>query len=710
MTKNAYIDELTLITIPFSEVDEELSDFTMINLVTGEQLIIKEWFKKNGRGRYELYLANPIPLRCEYRVIANNQLIYHVKIGQVVRTRFFDDLYYYQENDLGVTYTDSATTFKLWAPTATDVQIIFFNGDKEQYTRLAKADKGVWEISINGDLEGSIFMYNVYVDGVWRKAVDPYARAVTVNGQKGVVTDLSKTNPHLWKDRVKPSFRQSTDAIIYELHIRDFSIDEHSGMKHKGKFKALLESDTKGPWETITGLDYLVDLGITHVQLLPIQDFGSVDETTLLDHYNWGYDTTHFNAIEGSYSLNPIDPTLRIKELKEVIQSFHNHGIRVIFDVVYNHVYVHSKSDFEKIVPGYYFRYHFDGSLADGTGVGNDIASERRMVQKFIVDSAVYFAEEYNIDGFRFDLMGILDLETMQQIRERLNELDPSILVIGEGWDLDTPLAKEKKSTISNSEQLPGISFFNDQFRNKLKGNIFQMLEQGFCNGNGDLKDDLKMLVSGSTKGFYPIEGMFKNPNQSVNYVECHDNHTLWDRLILANGNESEQERAAMHRLATSMTILSQGIPFIHAGQEFFRTKNGVENSYNSPDEINKFDWKRKALHLNYVEYLKGLISLRKKHCVFRLMSSDEIKKKMHILDTPSSILAYLLKSEFGMFVVIHNGGKDNKEVILPANGFWDVLVEGEEAGITSLRTIEGAKTAIHALSTTVVFHQTHPY
>lgn len=706
MTKNAYIDELTLITIPFSEVDEELSDFIMINLVTGEQIIIKEWLKITDRGRYELYLANPIPLRCEYRLIANNQLIFHVNIGQVVRTRFFDDLYYYQQNDLGVTYTESASTFKLWAPTATDVQIIFFDGDKEQYIRLTKADKGVWQLTINGDLEGSIFMYHVYIDGIWRKAVDPYARAVTVNGQKGVVVDLSKTNPDHWKNGIKPLFQQSTDAIIYELHIRDFSIDENSGMKHKGKFKALLETNTKGPGETITGLDYLVDLGITHVQLLPIQDYGSFDETTPLDTYNWGYDTTHYNAIEGSYSLNPNDPKLRIKELKEVIQSFHNHGIRVIFDVVYNHVYVHSKSDFEKIVPGYYFRYHFDGSLADGTGVGNDIASERKMVQKYIVESVVYFAEQYNVDGFRFDLMGILDLETMQQIRERLNELDPTILVIGEGWDLATPLAKEKKSTISNSEQLPGIGFFNDQFRDKIKGNIFRILEKGFCNGNGELKNDLKMLVSGSTKGFYPIEGMFKNPNQSVNYVECHDNHTLWDRLTLANGNESEQERAAMHRLATAMTILSQGIPFIHAGQEFFRTKKAVENSYNSPDEINKFDWKRKEKHLDYVDYLKGLISLRKKHCIFRLMSGDEIKKKMHILDTPSRILAYLLKSKFGMFVVIHNGGKDSKEVILPVNGLWDVLVEGEQAGISSLRTIEGAKIAIQALGTTVVFHE----
>lgn len=707
MTKNAYIDELTLITIPFSEVDEDLSDFTMINLVTGEQIIIKACSKKTDRGRYELSLANPLTLRCEYRLMANNnQLIFRVNIGQVVRTRFFDDLYYYHQNDLGVTYTVSASTFKLWAPTATDVQIIFFDGDKEQYIRLTKADKGVWQLTVNRDLEGLIYMYDVHVDGVWRKAVDPYARAVTANGQKGVVVDLFKTNPNHWQDRLKPSFQHSTDAIIYELHIRDFSIDENSGMQHKGKFKALLETGTKGPGNTMTGLDYLCDLGITHVQLLPIQDNGSLDETAPLDVYNWGYDTTHYNAIEGSYSLNPNDPKLRIKELKEVIQSFHNHGIRVIFDVVYNHVYVHSKSDFEKIVPGYYFRYHIDGSLADGTGVGNDIASERKMVQKYIVDSVVYFAEQYNVDGFRFDLMGNLDVETMQKIRERLNKLDSSILIIGEGWDLATPLAKEKKAIIANGEQLSDIGFFNDQFRDKLKGSIFQVAEKGFCNGNGEIKDHLKMLVSGSTKGFYPIEGMFKNPNQSVNYVECHDNHTLWDRLTLANGSDSETERMAMHRLATAMTILSQGIPFIHAGQEFFRTKKGIENSYNSSDEINKFDWKRKALHMDYVDYLKGLILLRKKHCVFRLLSGDEIKKRMHILDTPSHSLAYLLRSKIGMFVVIHNGSKDSKEVILPAKGLWDILVEGNQAGIYRLRTIDGAKIAIQALSTSVVFHR----
>lgn len=706
MTKTAYIDELTLITISFSEVDEEFSDFTLVNLVTGEQIIIKEWLKNTERGRYELYLANPLKLRYEYRLIADNQLSFRVNIGQVVRTRFFDDLYYYQKSDLGVTYTMSASIFKLWAPTATDVQLILFDGDKEQYIRLTKADKGIWQLTVNRDLDGLIYMYHVYVDGVWRKAVDPYARAVTVNGQEGVVVNLAKTNPKQWKDMVKPTFQQITDAIIYELHIRDFSIDKNSGMKHKGKFKALLEKGTKGPCETITGLDYLCDLGITHVQLLPIQDYGSFDETRALDTYNWGYDTTHYNAIEGSYSLNPNDSKLRIKELKEVIQSFHNHGIRVILDVVYNHVHVHSKSDFEKIVPGYYFRYHLDGSLADGTGVGNDIASERKMVRKFIVDSVVYFAEQYNVDGFRFDLMGILDLKTMQEIRERLNELDSSILLIGEGWDLATPLAKETKATITNSEQILDIGFFNDQFRDKLKGNIFQVTEKGFCNGNGQLKEDLKMLVSGSTKGFYPFEGMFKNPNQSVNYVECHDNHTLWDRLTLANENDSEQERVAMHRLATAATILSQGIPFIHAGQEFFRTKKGIENSYNSPDEINKLDWKRKALYMENVDYLKGLIALRKKDRVFRLMSANEIKKKMHILDTPSHSVAYLLKSIIGIFVVIHNGSKDSREVILPLNGLWDVLVEGNQAGISRLRTIEEAKIVIQALSTSVVFHR----
>jgi pullulanase len=706
VTKNSYIDELTLITIPFSEVDEELSDFTLINLVTHERSIINKWSKKTERLRYELYLTDPISLGFDYKLITNTQHDYRLNIGQVVRTRLFDELFYYPEADLGVTYTEEMSIFKLWAPTATDVQIIFFEGDKEENISLRRADKGIWELGVNQDLDEAIYLYRVCIDGVWRVAVDPYARAVTINGEKGVVVNLTNTNPRHWEDTKKPLFQQSSDAIIYELHVRDFSIDEQSGMKHNGKFKAMTETDTKGPLGTVTGLDYLVDLGITHVQLLPVQDFGSLDEKKPLDAYNWGYDTVHYNAIDGCYSLNPEDPKLRIRELKEVIQSFHNRGIRVILDVVYNHVYVHSKSVFEKIVPGYYFRYHLDGSLADGTGVGNDIASERKMVRKFITDSVVYFAKEYKVDGFRFDLMGISDVETMQQIQKRLIEIDPSILVIGEGWDLETPLPREKKATIANSEKLPGIGFFNDQFRDKLKGSIFDVKKKGFCNGYGEFKHDFKMLVSGSTKGFYPIEGIFKDPSQSVNYVECHDNHTLWDKLAIANSDETEPQRAAMHRLATAMVILSQGIPFIHGGQEFYRTKNGVENSYKSPDDINQIDWRRKALYTNYVDYVKGLIALRKKYDVFRIMSAGEVRKKMHILDTPSHCLAYLLKSRTGIFVVIHNGSNEAKEIILPESGLWDIIVEGVQAGIVPFRQIEEAKITIEAVSTTVVFHK----
>lgn len=705
MDKFAYIDELTLITIPFSEVDEELSNFTICNMKTNEILTIKEWGKFDERWRYELYLKEPILLGYEYEIRANERLSFKVKIGQVVRTKAFDDKYFYEKSDLGVTLKKEVTEFKLWAPTATEVEVVFYEKNKQLSHAFNRSDKGVWQKEVKGNLDGMVYMYRLLIDGTWREAVDPYAKAVTVNGKKGVVVDLTDTNPNKRQKVKKPSFEFATDAIIYEVHIRDFSIDDTSGMLHKGKYKAMTEKGTRGPQDTVTGLDYLKDLGITHVQLLPVQDFGSVDETKPFDTYNWGYDTVHFNAVEGGYSLDPEDPKERIKELKEVIATFHDNGIRVILDVVYNHVYVHHKSEFEKIVPGYFFRYHLDGSLADGTGVGNDIASERKMVRKFIVDSVTYFAEQFQVDGFRFDLMGILDVETMSDLRKQLNVIDPSIIVIGEGWDLATPLVPDKKATIANAEKLKGIGFFNDQFRDNLKGNTFDHKVKGFCNGDGDLKEKLKMLISGSTKGFYLEEGLFLSPDQSINYVECHDNHTLWDKLTISNTDSTEEQRAAMHRLATSITLLSQGIPFIHAGQEFYRTKHGVENSYCSLDNVNKLDWQRKALHSDYVDYVKGLIAIRKKHREFRFSTVEEMKKNMHILDTPSSSVAYILKNRSGMFVVAHNSSKDEKELILPSSGMWEVYVEGNKAQVSAIRTLEGGKISLQAISTTVLFH-----
>ncbi|MCT8137287.1 type I pullulanase [Anaerobacillus sp. CMMVII] len=393
---------------------------------------------------------------------------------------------------MGVKYSKKHSTFKLWAPTATEVDLVLYEESGERIFSLVRSNRGIWEQIVEGDLDETAYMYRVRVDGLWREAVDPYAKAVTLNGEKGVVVNLKETNPKDWIKNEKPVLKQMTDAIIYEVNIRDFSIDENSGITHKGKYKGLIEKSTKGPWETITGLDYLVDLGVTHIQLLPIQDFGSVDETKQFESYNWGYDTIHYNAVEGSYSLDPANPKARIMELKEVIQTYHQSGLRVIFDVVYNHVYIHEKSNLEKIVPGYYFRYNLDGSLANGTGVGNDIASERKMVRKLIVDSVTYFAKEYQTDGFRFDLMGILDIETMKQIRMNLSELDSSILVIGEGWDLDTALAGDRKATIVNSNHLSGIGYFNDKFRDTLKGSIFNQELKGFCNGNWHLKEDLK--------------------------------------------------------------------------------------------------------------------------------------------------------------------------------------------------------------------------
>lgn len=703
MEKSAYIDELTLITIPFSEVDEDLSTFTLLKKKTGEVVQIKNWEKKHEMWRYELNLTQPLEFGIEYIIKGNEHHSFQVKMGKVVRTLDFDEHYFYNGSDLGATYTKSSTMFKVWAPTATAVELVLHQDQVERTYIMNHCPRGVWSYTLNGELDGTPYLYQLFIDGDWRNAVDPYAKAVTINGEMGVVVNLFKTNPCQWRMAKRPELKQFTDAIIYELHVRDFSIDYHSGITAKGKYKGLTETGTKGPWGTVTGLDYLVDLGVTHVQLLPVQDYGSVDETKPFEKYNWGYDTVHFQAVEGSYSTQPEQPLKRITELKEVVETFHKQGLRVILDVVFNHVYIHASSHLENTVPGYYFRYNMDGTLADGTGVGNDVASERKMARKLIVDSIIYLAGEFNVDGFRFDLMGNLDVETMNEIRLKLDEIDPTLLVIGEGWDLATPLASEKKAIIANNHQLQGISHFNDLFRDKLKGNIFDITSQGFCNGNSEEKDYCKLLVSGSIKDFYPIGGVFQDPYQSVNYVECHDNHTLWDKLLYANPTESETEKALMHRLATTMTLLSQGIPFIHAGQEFFRTKNGVENSYCSLDDVNKLDWKRKALHMDNVDYLKSVIQIRKKFEVFRFLTSDLVRKNIHILDTPTDIVAYMMKGIEGTFVIAHNGGKVDKEIVLPSKGSWKVYVESDQASTNPLKIIEGSKAVIKKISTSVL-------
>lgn len=668
----AYLDELTLITIlvPNDVVHERAPIFFLCDEEqTAYRLTVRSSEKQHSFTKYECLVPFIVPLGKRYVVYTEEGWQTPLLVGAVMRTKAFDDLYAYDGNDLGATYKPEKTTFKVWAPTATNVLLKLIHPKTKEETTYAmvREQKGIWTYTVYENIEYFLYTYKTYINFVWREAVDPYAKTVSVNGTYGVVVDLSKTNI---QKPTMPPFISMTDAIIYEMHVRDFTIHPKSGVEHKGKYLGLTERDTLGPNGTVTGLSYVKQLGVTHVQLMPVQDFEGVDELEPFE-YNWGYNTVHYNAPEGSYATDPTDPYARIIELKQAIRAFQQEGIRVILDVVYNHVYIRETSSFEQLVPGYYFRYESNGYPSNGTGVGNDLASERKMVRKFIVDSVTYWLSEYGVDGFRFDLMGILDIDTMNDVRRAIDAIDPTVLVLGEGWELATPLPQEKKTTIANARHTPRIAYFNDHFRDYVKGSTFQVHDRGFALGDCSYKEAVMEVIRGSIHLFF-------SPRQSVNYVECHDNHTLWDKMMIANSHESEYIRRKRQKLATAIVLLSQGIPFLHSGQEFYRTKQGIENSYNAPDEVNRIDWERKSEWEEDIREITALIALRKKHAAFRFFTADQVRRHIKFYDTHPSVIAYQLV-DVGVYgpweqiIVVHHN--EEKKTTLPlSEGKWKVV------------------------------------
>ncbi len=481
---------------------------------------------------------------------------------------------------------------------------------------------------------------------------------------------------------------------------RDLSIGEDSGITNKGKFLGLTEEGTKGPGGVSTGLDHIKEMGITHLHLLPSFDFRSIDETTLDENnFNWGYDPQHFNVPEGSYATDPYNGEVRITEFKEMVKALHENDIRVVMDVVYNHTGASSDSDFSKIVPGYYYRFNEDGTFSNGSGTGNETASERSMMRKYMVDSVVYWAKEYGIDGFRFDLMGLHDIDTMNEIRAALTEVDPSILIYGEGWTGgDSPLPDKEKARKKNMRRMGGIAAFSDDIRDALKGHVFTDEDPGFVSGAENLQESMKFGIVASLDhpGVNYEEVKYStSPNQTITYVEAHDNLTLWDKLVISNPEASEEERMKMHRMANAAVLTSQGIPFIHAGSEFYRTKDGDHNSYKSPDSINQLDWSRKESYMDNVDYFKGLITMRKEHPAFRMETAEEIRNNVSFMDLEEEhLVGYTLDGSslgdsWGEITVLLNGGEDSSTFNLDANTY-QIMVNGESAGLTPLDSFEG--------------------
>ncbi|MBM6616391.1 type I pullulanase [Bacillus suaedaesalsae] len=697
----AYLDELTVITVllPKHQIWDVNPKFTLLQPsgITS-QLQIQSYEEHPDFYKYQCSSKEPIILGRIYYVITGDNRT-DLLVGAVVRTPQFDEEYYYNGEDLGAIYFTHSTFFKVWAPTATKVNLYLFtpDGKKKTVHEMKRSEKGTWTITISSDLEMYLYVYDVCVNNVWRKAVDPYAKSVTINSEKGVVVDLQKTV--IPQKRLEP-MAQPTDAIIYETHIRDFTIHKDSKVKEKAKYTGFVEGTED------TCIDYVKQLGITHIELLPVNEFAGVDEEKPLASYNWGYNPLHYFSPEGSYSSNPRNPYARIIELQSMIQDIHEQDLRVIIDVVFNHVYIKEESAFEKIVPGYYFRYDDNGMPSNGTGVGNDLASERKMMRKFIIDCVLYWINVYNVDGLRFDLMGILDIKTMNDLRKKVDEVDSSILLFGEGWELNTPLSPEKKATIRNSAKMNRIGHFNDRFRDIIKGSTFNLYDRGFALGQCNRTKEVKHVMMGSINND-EVKGLFSHPAMSVNYVESHDNHTFWDKAIVCNSFEDKEIIRKRHRLATSMVLLSQGIPFLHSGQEFYRTKHGVGNSYQSPDAINELKWSQKSQFEKDVIYIKGLIDIRKSHGAFRFSMGNQVRKHMYFIQTIPELLAYELRGvkdygEWETIIVVFNNSTQKQYLELDQKWSWNVLADNQEANVQTLYKLTTKKFVIQPLSCNV--------
>lgn len=685
-TFSAYLDEMNMITIllPLAYYNGVSNRFFILEDNQKQELEIKEIIKLDTKIKYICRSDANIKLGKQLWILDEREGITDLQIGSVIRTPEFDQLFYYDGKDLGVTFQPEQIGFKLWAPTATAAKVKLTTPNQETTVEydMNRNEKGVWFFGKNGNFELFRYSFLICINLDWREVVDPYAVSVTVNGQEGVIVDLEKTRiPKL----ALPRLNSPTDAIIYETHIRDFTIHPSSGVNNKGNYLGVAELHTQTKNGSPTCLSYVLDLGVTHIEFLPFNDFDGLDELNRDREYNWGYNPLHFNVPEGSYSSNPNDPYARIKELKLMIQSIREQGIRVIMDVVYNHVYVREKSSFEKIIPGYYFRHDYHGMPSNGTGVGNDIASERLMVRKYILDSIEFWMSEYHIDGLRFDLMGILDIETMNLVRAKVDEIDNTALIIGEGWDLNTPIPTEEKANIRNQRKLPRIAQFNDWFRDSIKGSTFNLYDRGFCFGNDHYYEAAMQVLAGSIGIEKPTQGIFLEPVQTVNYVESHDNHTLWDKLSVCIQNSDRAQNQKRHRLATALVLLAQGIPFLHSGQEFFRSKKGIGNSYRSPDDINWIDWNNSVLYQDNVDFIKGIIDIRKSHKAFRFSTAEEIRAHSIFLPVTKPIIAYLLKDvgDFGTWssiLILINPSHDHVGIELPLEGEWHVLANGNQA------------------------------
>ncbi|WP_418543722.1 type I pullulanase [Parabacteroides goldsteinii] len=634
----------------------------------------------------------------------------------------------YYGSDLELVYTPEQSVFTLWAPSADRVRLNLYasgeGGDPEEQVEMEKAGYGTWRIHIDRDLKGSFYTFQIEKNGKWlNETPGIWAKAVGINGNRAAVIDWNETNPEGWESDRSPELKMYSDIILYELHHRDFSIAPDSGIENKGKFLALTETGTKTPEGEATGLDHLKELGVTHIHILPSFDFATVDETKLDENrYNWGYDPKNYNVPDGSYSTDPANPVVRIREFKEMVKSLHQNGFRIVLDVVYNHTASTDHSNFDLTVPGYFYRQNADGSYSNASGCGNETASEREMVRHYIIESVKFWAREYHIDGFRFDLMGIHDIETMNRLRSELLEIDPTIFVYGEGWvAADSPLPFEQRAVKENVGQMEGIGVFNDEFRDGLKGSTFDEQEPGYASGNinGHFEPVKYGIVGGTDHPQVDYGGLLYcnapyagAPSQMINFVSCHDGYTLVDKLKLSvQGDHATDELIPINKLVHTVLLTAQGIPFIRSGEEIMQDKQGEPNSYKSPDSINRIDWSLKAKNREVFDFIRGLIALRKAHPAFRIPTVEGLQQWLRFMDTgDSGVIAYTLgeyanNDEWKEILVAYNGNRHEAEIGIP-EGEWNVVCRNGQIDPKGKDRLPGGSVKIAASSALILYRQ----
>ena len=594
-------------------------------------------------------------------------------------------------------YSPQQTQFAFWSNVAEQMEVLIYEdavSDQPSAVSLTKGENDFWTAAVEGDLEGKYYTVRSFQNGEWApEAPGIFAKAVSINGQRAAIIDLAKTNPEGWENDVRPAMPDMTDIVVYETHMRDYTISPNSGIEHKGKFLGMAEEPA---------IRHLKELGITHLQVLPMFDYGSIDETTLdKNRYNWGYDPVNYNAPEGGYSTDPADPACRIREAKMMIQAMHANGIRVIMDVVYNHTYDVMGCALGRVVPQYFYRLNADGTYANGSGCGNETASDHEMMRQFMVESVCYWAREYHVDGFRFDLMGIHDQETMNAIRAALDEIDSTILTYGEGWAAMSPAYPYEELAMKQwTYKMPRVGAFSDDIRNALIGSPFDH-ERGFASGNAACKQALM-------NGLIACPEWSGEPMQHVSYITCHDNYCLRDRIEVSAKEETEATKIRMNKLAQTAVLVSQGMSFIYGGEELFRTKMGIDNSYQSPDSINIIPWENKTAYADLFTYYQQMIAIRHAHKGFRLGSVEAVKEHVEFIPTDNEhLIIYRINALEGIdsaksLIVLLNGSAEQAKVDVP-QAQYNVLAHDAQANAAGLGQINVDHVVVEPYSATIL-------